>query len=185
MAGKTFSVRTRVALSAVVIALGSGVLATGPVSAGQAAPVTLTINPTEGPVGTVINFNVTGCPAVADGPDGRVFLLYGNFSGGPGVNPTTEFEGNPATGTVTVTAPPADIDPGVPVIADCFATPGEDGDAATRVFTITGATTTTTTRPAGTTTTTRPGGTTTTSTPGSTGTSRPAQPVRAVPSFTG
>ena len=47
----------------VLLTTAVGVLVAGSASAQQA--VTLTITPTRGPVGTVINFTVTGCPAVA------------------------------------------------------------------------------------------------------------------------
>lgn len=156
------------------------------VSAQSGGDVTLTINPTQGPVGTAINFTVTGCPAVADGPDGRVFLLYGNFSGGPQVNPTANFEGSPASGALTVTAPPAgfsnnDID----VIADCFANPGAEAGDSEKTFTMTGSAATTTTTTSTTATTSGGSRSTTTTTPSADGGARPAAPQRVTPNFTG
>lgn len=92
----------------------------------------------------MVNFTVTGCPAVEDRPDGRVFLRYGNWTDQYGwnerVNPTAKFEGDPGTGTLRVTSPPEGVGPQIEVIAICTVTEGTSGsgDFVSATFTITG-----------------------------------------------
>ena len=99
------------------------------------------------------------------------------------MNPTTEFEGNPASGTLRVTAPPEDTDREIEVLVDCYASPGgtDEEAAATKTFTITGGTgtTTTTAPPSGQGRQADRGGRRQVQSP------TPAKAVRAVPSFTG